>query len=183
MYSGSKLLQQKLAPSRKDILEAAQQKARRSLAHKSQGPPGAHRGGQTGTAAPGTGARWGKGTRELLPSVLSQCMVLSAAGFKCIQEPSPLEKEMAVHCSILAWKIPWTGAWRATVHGVSKSWTWLSTNMYELLSTVSNHSCLTCLYITDQIRFLKHKRQGRVLMWEFSKSVTSEFPKLFYLVC
>ena len=31
-----------------------------------------------------------------------------------------LEKEMATHFSILAWKIPWTGAWRATVHGVSK---------------------------------------------------------------
>ena len=28
----------------------------------------------------------------------------------------PLEKEMATHSSILAWKIPWTrGAWRATV--------------------------------------------------------------------
>ena len=27
----------------------------------------------------------------------------------------PLEKEMATHCSILAWKIPWTkGAWWAT---------------------------------------------------------------------
>ena len=36
----------------------------------------------------------------------------------------PLEKEMAPHSSILAWKIPWmeeTG--QATVHGVAKSWT------------------------------------------------------------
>ena len=30
------------------------------------------------------------------------------------------------HSSILAWSIPWTGAWRATVHGVTKSWTRLS---------------------------------------------------------
>ena len=30
----------------------------------------------------------------------------------------PLEKEMATHSNILAWKIPWTGAWQATVHGV-----------------------------------------------------------------
>ena len=29
----------------------------------------------------------------------------------------PLEKEMAIHSSILAWRIPWT------VHGVAKSWT------------------------------------------------------------
>ena len=35
----------------------------------------------------------------------------------------PLEKEMAAHCSILAWEIPWTGAWLATIHGVTKSQT------------------------------------------------------------
>ena len=35
-----------------------------------------------------------------------------------------LEKEMATHSSILAWRIPWT--WWATVLGVKKSWTWLS---------------------------------------------------------
>ena len=34
----------------------------------------------------------------------------------------PLEKRMATHSSILAWRIPWTdGAWRATVHRVTKS--------------------------------------------------------------
>ena len=36
----------------------------------------------------------------------------------------PLEKEMAIHSSILAWRIPMVGgAWQATVHGVTKSWT------------------------------------------------------------
>ena len=35
----------------------------------------------------------------------------------------PLEKGMATHSSILAWRTPWTGAWRATVHGAAKSWT------------------------------------------------------------
>ena len=39
----------------------------------------------------------------------------------------PLESEMATHSSILAWRIPKDrGAWWATVHGVAKSWTWLS---------------------------------------------------------
>ena len=34
-----------------------------------------------------------------------------------------LEKEMATHSSILAWRIPVDGgAWRAIVHGVTKSW-------------------------------------------------------------
>ena len=33
----------------------------------------------------------------------------------------PLEKEMATHCSILAWRIPWTGgAWQSTVYGVTR---------------------------------------------------------------
>ena len=35
----------------------------------------------------------------------------------------PLEKEMVTHSSILAWRIPWTEAWWAIVHGVTKSWT------------------------------------------------------------
>ena len=36
----------------------------------------------------------------------------------------PLEKDVATHYSILAWRIPMDrGAWRATVHEVAKSWT------------------------------------------------------------
>ena len=31
-----------------------------------------------------------------------------------------MEKEMATHSSILAWKIPRRGAWQATVHRVVK---------------------------------------------------------------
>ena len=37
-----------------------------------------------------------------------------------------LEKEMTTHSSILAWRILLDrGAWWATVHGVTKSWTGL----------------------------------------------------------
>ena len=40
---------------------------------------------------------------------------------------SPWRKGMATHSSILAWGIPIVrGAWQATVHGVTKSWTRLS---------------------------------------------------------
>ena len=36
----------------------------------------------------------------------------------------PPEEGIATHSSILAWRIPMdTGAWQATVHGVTKSWT------------------------------------------------------------
>ena len=41
-------------------------------------------------------------------------------------QEDPLEKEMTIHSSILAWKISWTGGWLATIHGVTKSWTRLS---------------------------------------------------------
>ena len=38
-----------------------------------------------------------------------------------------LEDGMATHSSILVWRIPMDrGAWRATVHGVAKSWTQMS---------------------------------------------------------
>ena len=34
----------------------------------------------------------------------------------------PLEKGMATHSCILAWRIPWTeGAWWVTVHGITKN--------------------------------------------------------------
>ena len=42
-----------------------------------------------------------------------------------------LEKEMATHSSILAWRIPGTGAWWAAVYGATQSWTrltWLSSS-------------------------------------------------------
>ena len=39
-------------------------------------------------------------------------------------QEDPLEKEMAIRSSILAWKIPKNqGGWRAAVHGVAKSCT------------------------------------------------------------
>ena len=38
-------------------------------------------------------------------------------------EKDLLEKGMATHSSILAWRIPWTGALWATVQGVAKSQT------------------------------------------------------------
>ena len=47
-----------------------------------------------------------------------------------------LEKEMAIHSSTIAWKIPWTEEPGRLVYGVAKSWTRLSdftVTIYELL--------------------------------------------------
>ena len=41
-----------------------------------------------------------------------------------LSREDPLEERMATHSSIVAWRIPMDGgAWSATVHGDSKSWT------------------------------------------------------------
>ena len=41
-------------------------------------------------------------------------------------QKDPLEKEMATHSSVLAWRSPWTrGAWQAIVQGAAKSRTQL----------------------------------------------------------
>ena len=45
-------------------------------------------------------------------------------------QEDPLQKGMAAHLSILAWRISDRGAWQATVHRVAKSWTQLSNTNY-----------------------------------------------------
>ena len=46
---------------------------------------------------------------------------------RSLGQEDPLEKGMATHSSILAWRIPMgRGAWWATVYGVTKSRTRLS---------------------------------------------------------
>ena len=71
------------------------------------------------------------------------------------QEDS-LEKEMATHSIILAWRIPWTeNPGRLQSMGSQKSWTWLSTksgviwgNIYIFYSLTSSleHSAKSVLY-------------------------------------
>ena len=43
---------------------------------------------------------------------------------RSLGQEDPLEEGMATHTDILAWRIPMhRGAWRATVYGVTESWT------------------------------------------------------------
>ena len=59
----------------------------------------------------------------------------------------PLEKEMATHSSILAWRIPWTkeAGWLATVHGVSEL------DMIEQLAHILNSEGEDSLHIIDRL--------------------------------
>ena len=45
---------------------------------------------------------------------------------RSLGQEDPLEKEMATHSSVLAWRIPWTKEPGGTVHGVTESQTQLS---------------------------------------------------------
>jgi len=48
-------------------------------------------------------------------------------GVRSLGWEDPLEKEMATPSSILAWKnLRDRGAWWAAVHGIAKSWAWLT---------------------------------------------------------
>ena len=47
------------------------------------------------------------------PPAMQETWVLSQG------REDPQQDEMATHSNILAWRIPWTEAWRATVHGVT----------------------------------------------------------------
>ena len=63
----------------------------------------------------------------LLAQMVKNPPVMQETWVRCLGREDPLEEGMATHSSLLAWRIPMdTGAWRATVRGVTKSQTQLS---------------------------------------------------------
>ena len=71
-----------------------------------------------------------------------------------VQE-DPLEKEMATHCSILAWKNSMDrGSWRVTVHGRAKSWTWNSNLHFQHFSKDR------CIIRGGKLRHIETQREG-----------------------
>ena len=73
-------------------------------------------------------------------------------------QEDPLEKEMATHSSILAWKIPWTEeSGRLTVHGVAKSQTRLSNFTSLLLAPPGK------LMVTNLVHENHARKQGEKL--------------------
>ena len=68
---------------------------------------------------------WGcAGGKYVLSSLIAQMVknlpAMQETLVQSLGQEDPLEKGMATHSSILAWRILWTD------HGVAKSWTWLS---------------------------------------------------------
>jgi len=58
---------------------------------------------------------------SLVAQMIKNLPALWETWVQFLGQGDPLEKDMATPSSILAWRIPQTGAWRATVHGVTKS--------------------------------------------------------------
>ena len=84
---------------------------------------------------PGSGRSPGKGIGYLLQNAWASLVVQMVKNPLTIGEiwvqslswEDPLEEDMAIHSSILAWRIPMDrGAWWVTVRGIAKSRTRLS---------------------------------------------------------
>ena len=88
---------------------------------------------------------------------------------------------MATHSSILAWRIPVDrGAWWATVHGVSKSLTWLSFWAHRHLYTecLKGKRCFSSLNQVDNLLSFAVVVQLPSHAWLFATSWTAACPCL-----
>ena len=64
---------------------------------------------------------------EAMAQTVKRLPAMQETQVQFLGQEDPLEKEMAIHSSILCLENPMDrGAWRATVHGVAKSWTGVS---------------------------------------------------------
>ena len=58
---------------------------------------------------------------SLMAEILKNMPAVQEICFQSLSQEDPLEKGMATHSCILAWRVPWKrGSWRATVHGFTK---------------------------------------------------------------
>ena len=57
---------------------------------------------------------------SLVAQLVKNLPAVQKTQVRSLGREDPLEKEKATHSNILAWEIPYRGAWQATVHGVSR---------------------------------------------------------------
>ena len=70
---------------------------------------------------------WFKVKASLVAQLVKNPPAMQETWVRSLDWEDPLEEGMATHFSILSWKILMDGGtWRTTVHGVTKSQTWLS---------------------------------------------------------
>ena len=77
---------------------------------------------------------------------------------RSLGQEDPLEKEMATHSSILAWRIPWTEEpGRLPVHGIAKSrtWHWIQRNARNFSGVMENFCILMWRELCNRMPFSK----------------------------
>ena len=63
-------------------------------------------------------------TYSLVAQMVKNLPAMQETRVQSLGWEDPLEESLTIHSSILVWRIHMDrGAWRATVHGVAKSWT------------------------------------------------------------
>ena len=90
---------------------------------------------------PGSGRSTGEGIgyplqyswASLVAQLVKNAPAMQETRVQSLSWEDPLEKGKGTHCSILAWKIPWT-----TVHGVARSQTQLSSFHFLSMHMVKN---------------------------------------------
>ena len=63
---------------------------------------------------------------SLVAQIVKNLPAMQETQVQSMSWQDPLEKGIATHSSILAWRIPWTGAWPVTVYRITKSQTLLN---------------------------------------------------------
>ena len=68
---------------------------------------------------------------SLVAQTVKNSPALQETWVQSLGQEDPLEKRMATHSSILAWRTSMDRrTWRATVHGIAKSWTQLRNSIF-----------------------------------------------------
>ena len=57
---------------------------------------------------------------SLVAQMVKNLLAVQETQAQSLGQEDPLEKGIATHSSIFAWRIPWT--WKATVQRVTKTW-------------------------------------------------------------
>ena len=96
-----------------------------------------------------------------------------------------MEKKMAIHSSILAWKIPWTGEPGGLLHGVAKSWTRLRYANDTTLTAESEEELKSLLMkgkeesekvgLKLNIQKTKIMASGPITSWQIDRETVSDF--------
>ena len=94
------------------------------------------------SSIPGSGRSSGEGIgyplqyswASLVAQIVKNLPAMQGTWVRSLGWADLLEEGMATHSSIFAWRIPMDrGAWQATVHGITKSWTVKKASTEELM--------------------------------------------------